>query len=110
MAFDKGLADRLRLVLAGNRAILERKMFGGLAFLFNGHMFCGVVNADLMLRIGPEATTAALKQPYTRRMDFTGKALKSMIFVDARGVDFDESLRDWVESALTYVMTLPPKK
>lgn len=110
MAFDRGLADRIRLVLARSRAISEKKMFGGLAFFMNGHMVCGVVKADLMLRLGEETTTTALTQPHTRPMDFTGKPLKSMIYVDARGIDSEESLRAWVESALAYVKTLPPKK
>jgi TfoX/Sxy family transcriptional regulator of competence genes len=85
-------------------------MFGGLAFLMNGHMFCGVVKNDLMVRLGEEAAAAALKQPHTRPMDFTGKPMKAMIYVDAGGLDSDESLRPWVESALKFVKNLPPKK
>ena len=110
MAFDAGLADRIRLALPRNRVISERKMFGGLAFLTNGHMFCGVVKADLMLRLGEEAAATALRRPHTRPMDFTGKPLKSMIYVEPGGLDSDESLRTWVESALKFVKTLPPKK
>jgi TfoX/Sxy family transcriptional regulator of competence genes len=110
MAFDTGLADRIRLILPRNRAISERKMFGGLAFLMNGHMFCGVVKTDLMLRLGEETTPIALRLPHTRPMDFTGKPLKSMLYVDAGGIDSDESLQAWVESALTYVTTLRPKE
>jgi TfoX/Sxy family transcriptional regulator of competence genes len=109
MAFDAGLADRIREALPRSHAISERKMFGGLAFLINGHMFCGVVKDDLMVRLGEELVAAALKQPHTRPMDFTGKPMKSMIYVDACGVDSDESLRLWVESALKFVKKLPPK-
>jgi TfoX/Sxy family transcriptional regulator of competence genes len=109
MAFDAGLADRIRLVMPRNRAITERKMFGGLAFLLHGHMFCGVVKSDLMLRLGEEAAATALLQPHTRPMDFTGKALRS-IYVDAHGLDSDEALRTWVECALKYVDKLPPKE
>lgn len=110
MAFDVGLADRIRRVIPRNRAISERKMFGGLAFLMQGHMFCGVVKSDLMLRLGEDAAATALERPHTRPMDFTGRALKSMIYVDARGLDSDESLQGWIESALKYVDNLPPKK
>lgn len=85
-------------------------MFGGLAFLMSGHMFCGVVKSDLMLRLGPEATAAALRQPYTRPMDFTGKPLKSMVYVEPTGIDSDDSLRTWIELALAYVAALPAKK
>jgi hypothetical protein len=85
-------------------------MFGGLAFLMNGHMFCGVVKSELMLRLGPVATAAALNQPHTRPMDFTGKALNSMVYVEPTGIDSDDALRTWIELALTYVKALPPKK
>jgi TfoX/Sxy family transcriptional regulator of competence genes len=110
MAFDAGLADRIREVLPRSPAISERNMFGGLAFLMNGHMFCGVVKNALMVRLGDELAVAALKQPHTRPMDFTGKPMKSMIYVDACGLDSDETLRPWVESALKYARKLPPKK
>ena len=85
-------------------------MFGGLAFMMKGHMFCGVVKSDLMLRLGDEAAAAALTRPHTRAMDFTGKPMKSMLFVDAAGLDSDESLQAWIESALKYAGSLPPKK
>ena len=85
-------------------------MFGGLAFLHDGNMVCGVVKADLMLRLGPQAAPDALRQPHTRPMDFTGKPLKSMIYVDAAGIDSDDSLQQWVESALAYARSLPPKR
>jgi TfoX/Sxy family transcriptional regulator of competence genes len=110
MAFDAGLADRIRHALPRSRAISERKMFGGLAFLMNGHMFCGIVKNDLMVRLGDELAAAALEQPHTRPMDFSGRPMKSMIYVDAGGVDSDESLRAWVDSSLKFVKKLPPKK
>ena len=84
-------------------------MFGGLAFLMNGHMFCGIVKNDLMVRLGDELARAALKQPHTRPMDFSGKPMKSMNYVEASGLDSDESLRPWVDSALMFVKKLPPK-
>jgi TfoX/Sxy family transcriptional regulator of competence genes len=85
-------------------------MFGGLAFLMNGHMFCGIVKNALMVRLGDELTSVALKQPHTRPMDFSGKPMKSMIYVDVNGLDSDESLRSWVDAALKFVRKLPPKK
>ena len=110
MAFDEGLADRIRRVVPVNEGVVERKMFGGLAFLRMGHMFCGVVKSDLMLRLGDEAVATALREPHTRPMDFTGKPLRSMLYVDARGVDSDEALERWVAAALGYVRLLPAKK
>ena len=110
MAFDAGLADRIRGVLPRKRAISERKMFGGIAFMLHGNMFCGVVKSDLMLRLGEAATAKALMQPHTRPMDFTGKPSKAAIYVDSAGIDSDESLQSWVEAALKYAASLPPKK
>ncbi len=110
MAFDEGLADRIRLTVPPGLAVSERKMFGGLAFFCNGHMFCGVVKTQLMLRLGDEAAAGALRRPHVRPMDFTGKAMKSMVYVEAGGVDSDESLSAWIEAALRFAKTLPPKK
>lgn len=110
MAYDRGLADRVRSILERRAGFSERHMFGGIAFMINGHMCCGVVRTDLMLRLTPEGVTNGLRRPHTRPMDFTGKPMKSMMFIDAAGTDSDEALHDWVESALDFVRTLPPKK
>ena len=110
MAYDRGLADRVRSILERHAGFSARKMFGGIAFMINGHMCCGVLKTDLMLRLPPEAVTNGLLRPHTRPMDFTGKPMKSMMFVDAAGSDSDEALHEWVESALAFVLTLPPKK
>jgi hypothetical protein len=109
MAFDTGLADRVRSLLAAHPGITERKMFGGLAFLLHGHMCCGILKTDLMLRLPPEAVTKALRKPHTRPMDFTGKPMKGMMFVEAMGTDLDEDLEAWVASAVAFVRTMPPK-
>jgi TfoX/Sxy family transcriptional regulator of competence genes len=110
MPYDRGLAERVRSILAQRSGLSERKMFGGLAFMIDGHMCCGVLNTDLMLRLSPESVVLALQQPNTRPMDFTGKPMKSMLFVDAIGTDSDEALHAWVDAALAFVLTLPPKK
>ncbi len=99
MAYDLGLADRIRVVLGRLGEFSERKMFGGLCFLVNGRMCCGIVKSDLMLRLTPEIAAAALREPHTRPMDFTGKPMKSMIYVEAAGIDSDSSLERWVRSA-----------
>ncbi len=109
MAYDLGLADRIRVVLGRPGGFSERKMFGGLCFLVNGHMCCGIVKCDLMLRLTPEAATAALREPHTRPMDFTGKPMKSMIYVAAKGLDSDSSLEKWVRAAERVARALPAK-
>ena len=109
MAYDEDLADRVREVLPRGEAVTERQMFGGLAFMLSGHMFCGVVKDTLMLRLGPEAADRALDRPHVRPMDFTGRPMKGMVFVDLEGLHGD-ALRQWVDAAADYACGLPPKQ
>ena len=89
--------------------VREQQMFGGIAFLVSGHMACGVVGDELMLRLGEEAADAALDQTNVRPMDFTGRPMRTMVFVQPAGLQTDETLADWIARALAYVQTLPPK-
>jgi hypothetical protein len=100
VTYDVHLADRVRSILNSTAEFSEKKMFGGLAFMVNGHMCCGVLKTDLVLRLTPEAAAASLRQAHTRPMDFTGKVMKSMIYVSAIGTDSDRALAIWVESAV----------
>ena len=108
MAYDEDLADKVRAVLPRCGMVTERQMFGGLAFMLGGHMFCGVVKDTLMVRLGPEAAGCAPGQPYVRPMDFTGRPMKGMVFVDPAGLHGD-ALRQWVDAAAGYARSLPPK-
>jgi TfoX/Sxy family transcriptional regulator of competence genes len=84
-------------------------MFGGIAFLLNGNMCCGVLKSDLVLRLGEDGAVKALREPHTRVMDFTGKPLRSMVYVSPAGYRADVALRTWVKRALDYVKSLPAK-
>ncbi len=109
MAFDEGLAERLREVFFDDPDVTEKKMFGGLAFMLRGHMCCGIIKETLMARVGPDQYQAALKRPHTREMDFTGRAMKGFVFVDPEGFEDDNILRDWVSLCENFVNGLPPK-
>ena len=109
MAYDVHLADRIRSILKSAGEFSEKKMFGGLAFMVNGHMCCGVLKTDLVLRLTPEEAAAALREPHTRPMDFTGKPMKSMIYVNAIGTGSDKGLAAWVESALKFARSVPQR-
>jgi len=109
MAFNEELATRVRDVLADVPEVSERRMFGGLAFLVGGHMACGIVGADLMLRLGEAGADAALDHPHVRPMDFTRHPMRTMVYVTAEGIVDDRTLREWVERAVDYVRALPPK-
>jgi TfoX/Sxy family transcriptional regulator of competence genes len=107
MPYDEKLAQRIRSLLQRRRGISERKMFGGLTFLANGKMLCGVVGGDLMVRVGPEAYDEALALPHVRPMDFTGRPLKGLVYVAAAGVHRGSQLRSWVERGLRFARSLP---
>lgn len=109
MAYDESTAYRVREALAQQESVTERKMFGGLAFMINGHMCCGVMQDHLMVRVGPQQYETALAQPYAREMDFTGRPMKGMIWVDPPGYQSEADLRAWVEQGLSFVTSLPAK-
>ncbi len=108
MAYDEKLADRIRDVLEGAPDVTERKMFGGIAFMVNGHMACGIVRDDLMLRLGAEGADEALRRKHVRQMDFTGRPMTGMVYVSPEG-QRGVALRNWVEKAATHARSLPPK-
>ena len=110
MAFDPGLAERIRDILAGSEGVTERRMFGGLAFMLHGNMFVGVLGSTLMARVGPEAYARALGKPHVREMDFTGRPMRGYVFVDAAGTAEDDDLAAWVAACRTFARTLPPKQ
>ncbi len=109
MAFDEGLAERVRAVIGRRAGVTERKMFGGLAFMLNGHMFVGLLGETLMARVGPAGYEAALAEPHVREMDFTGRPMRGYVYVAPEGIDGDAELARWVERCMAFVGTLPQK-
>lgn len=110
MAYDHGLAQRIREALDDRPGLSERAMFGGLAFLVDGKMFVGVQDSTLMARVGPERHQDALAVTHTREMDFTGRPMKGYVYVDPPGLCEDEDLKAWVQWCVSYVSALPAKK
>jgi TfoX/Sxy family transcriptional regulator of competence genes len=109
MAYDEGLAERIRETLVDAHGISERRMFGGLAFLLHGNMFVGVLGSTLMARVGPDQYAAALRKPHAREMDFTGRPMKGYVYVDESGTAEDADLAAWVVACRGYAATLPRK-
>jgi len=103
MAYDERMAERIRHVLNTRRGVTEKKMFGGLAFLLHGKMFCGLAGPDLMVRVGPDRHAAALAEPHVRPMDFTGRPMKGYVYVDPGGIKTDPQLKRWVEMGADFV-------
>ncbi len=92
MGYDEKTAERVRRLLSRRRDVVEKKMVGGLSFMVNGSMCCGLTSTALMVRVGPEAYEGALAQPHTRPMEFTGKPLAGFVCVDSRGYRTDTAL------------------
>lgn len=109
MAYDEDLAARAREALADRDDLGERKMFGGLALMVGGNMCVGVTGSDLMLRLGEDGADAALDEPHVRPMDFTGRPLKGFVYVAPEATATPAAVQAWVDRALAFVETLPPK-
>ena len=103
MAYDEALAERIRIALRGRDDVAERKMFGGITFMVAGKMACGVIHEDLMVRVGPESHDAAVAEPHTRPMDFTGRPMRGMVYIEPAGVTADSELTRWVDWAVRVV-------
>jgi hypothetical protein len=106
VTYDEKLADRVRRVLGPREDVTEKKMFGGLTFLLDGKMFCGIVKDDLMVRVGPERYEAALAQAHVRPMDFTGRPMTGYVFVGRGGVKNEKAVQKWVDLGAAFVATL----
>ena len=109
VAFDEALADRIRETLAARADLTERKMFGGIAFMVGGNMACGVIGDDLMVRLDRADAENALAESHVRPMDFTGKPMPGMIYVSHEGCSTTRAVKTWVDRALEFNATLPPK-
>ena len=108
MAYDELLAERVRELLQADPGYREQKMFGGLCFMLHGHMCAGVVGDRLMLRLGDEGAAAALSRRHVAAMDFTGRPMHSMVYVEQAGLR-GVAIARWVDQAAEYARTLPPK-
>jgi TfoX/Sxy family transcriptional regulator of competence genes len=109
MAFSEALAERVRQHLARRKGVEEKKMFGGVGFLLRGNMLVGVWKDSLIVRLGPDEGDAALREPFVKEFDITGRPMKGWVLVAAKGVEGDDQLRGWIAKAAAFVGTLPAK-
>ena len=108
MAYDEKLAVRIRVEFH-KIPFVEKKMFGGVGFLINGNMACGVYKNDLIVRVDPQKHESLLKKPGARPFDITGKPMKGWLMVDADGTRTERKLSTWVQLGVKYALSLPPK-
>lgn len=109
MPFDEALAGRVRTLLARERGLSEKRMFGGVGFLLDGNLCAAVWKELLILRLGIEAADDALTQPGFREFDITGRAMKGWVMAEPAAVRDEDELKHWMERAVRFVRTLPGK-
>jgi TfoX/Sxy family transcriptional regulator of competence genes len=109
MAYNEDLAKRLRAHLGRVHGLQEKKMFGGIGFLVNGNMACGVHGDDLIIRVNPADHDAALKLKHVKQFDMTGRPMKGWIVVQRPGYASDEALKNWIAKSVRFARSLAPK-
>ena len=109
MAYDEAQATRLRDQLADTEGILERRMFGGVAYMLNGHMTVGVSGTDIIVRVGADGYDDALTRPGTSTFGPGGRAMTGWVLVAAEAVATEAELAEWVQQAVGFTSALPPK-
>ena len=111
MAYDEDLANRIRELIAGDPAVSETKMFGGLAFLVRGNMSVAASGeGGLLVRVNPEDTNELLGKPHARAFEMRGRAMQGWLRVDAEGVQTKRQLEPWVRRGVGYARSLPSKR
>jgi TfoX/Sxy family transcriptional regulator of competence genes len=109
VAYDEDLADRIRELVARERGLTEKRMFGGLAFLLDGTMAVSASSrGGLMVRVDPAASDDLVADPRAERMVMKGRPMDGWLHVDADGLD-DARLAEWVARGVTYARSLPSK-
>jgi TfoX N-terminal domain len=110
MAYDEDLANRIRELLADETGVVEKKMFGGLAFLIGGHMSVSASGrGGLLLRCDPDQTDALVGKPHAARFEMRGREMDGWLRVDSDGLGTKRELRRWVNVGVKYARSLPPK-
>ena len=109
MAFDKTLAARIRESLRRRKGITDKAMFGGIGFLLNGHIVVGIWKDSLIVRVGAAEYETALRTPYVREFDITGRPMTGWVLAGPQAIEDDLQLDAWIKLAIKFVKTLPPK-
>ena len=109
MAYDEARAHHIRSRLGDHPGLTEREMFGGIAFMINGHMAVGVAGEKLIVRVGKEAHDKAIAQPGTRTFDMSSRPMRGWILVSPAGYRDDAVLDDWISRGAAFAESLPPK-
>jgi TfoX/Sxy family transcriptional regulator of competence genes len=110
VAYDEGLADRIRALIGDEADVTEQAMFGGLSFLAGGNMSVAASGqGGLLVRVDPEDAEALLAQPHVQPFEMRGRQMRGWLRVDAEGVPTKRELEPWVKRGVAYARSLPAK-
>jgi hypothetical protein len=110
MAYDEDLADRIRSAIQDQDGVIEKRMFGGLAFLVNGNMAVSASGqGGLLLRVNPVETDSVVREDGVTRFEMRGRAMDGWVRVDPSATPSDQELTRWVQVGVAYAGSLPPK-
>jgi TfoX/Sxy family transcriptional regulator of competence genes len=107
--YDPEAAERVRQVLSSRDDVVEKRMVGGLSFLVNGNMCCGITDRALMVRVGAKGREQALREPHVQPVQLGGRTLSGFICVEPAGFAADDALASWVQRGLDFVSGLRAK-
>ena len=111
MAYNEKLADRMRVILQDTKGVVEKKMFGGIAFMWKEKMFCGIIKDDLMVRVLEEQYDELIERDHARPMDFVkARPMKGFIYVSLEGLKTEKQLSSWISFGKEYAEKSPAKK
>ena len=102
MAYSEKLADRIRARLALLPKIEEKKMMGGLTFMYNDKMCVGIIDDELMCRIDPALHETATQRTGCRTMDFTKRPMKGYVLINDSGMKTQAGFNYWIDLALDF--------
>jgi hypothetical protein len=110
MAYDEDLGNRIREHLEHEKGLTERRMFGGLAFMINGHMAVSAGSqGGLLLRVDPVETDSLVQEPHVGRFVMRGREMDGWLRVDPQAFDTDAQFARWLRIGVSYARSLPPK-
>ena len=110
MAYDEDLANRIRELMAGEKGVTEKRMFGGLAFLIGGNMSVSASGqGGLFMRCDPAETDKLVAKPHASRAVMRGREMDGWLRIEAEGVKTNRQLESWVKRGVSYARSLPPK-
>jgi TfoX/Sxy family transcriptional regulator of competence genes len=101
MPYNEKLAQKIRAALEGTKNLVEKRMFGGIAFMVNDKMCIGVDKDDIMLRCDPDETQSLLGKKGAKPFDLSGgKPMKGWVLVGPEGTRSQKDFAWWLQKAI----------